>query len=202
MLGGPKHTPRRPEDPYRDVELPALAARAMEHAYAATAIGMPLLFVMEWFARLEPGFADDRIADAAVRCFVPAAVALVFAVLAVGMTERNGEKVHITHVVLDGNGVIGTHRKTSLAPGEEKTWDPGDDANVFEVKGIRVGIAICFESVHPPTCAKLRANGAEVICTGRNAPEELRKEADLVTVMTVEKHPYDDGLEARKGIEY
>jgi len=84
-------------------------------------------------------------------------------VLAVGMTERNGEKVHITHVVLDGNGVIGTHRKTSLAPGEEKTWDPGDDANVFEVKGIRVGIAICFESVHPPTCAKLRANGAEVI---------------------------------------
>lgn len=81
MLGGPKHTPRRPEDPYRDVELPALAARAMEHAYAATAIGMPLLFVMEWFARLEPGFADDRIADAAVRCFVPAAVALVFAVL-------------------------------------------------------------------------------------------------------------------------
>lgn len=47
-----------------------------------------------------------------------------------------------------------------------------------------------------------RDSGVEVICTGRNAPEELRKEADLVTVMTVEKHPYDDGLEARKGIEY
>lgn len=47
-----------------------------------------------------------------------------------------------------------------------------------------------------------RDRGVEVICTGRNAPEELRKEADLVTVMTVEKHPYDEGLEARKGIEY
>lgn len=47
-----------------------------------------------------------------------------------------------------------------------------------------------------------RGPGVEVICTGRNSPEELRKEADLVTVMTVEKHPYDEGLEARKGIEY
>ncbi len=47
-----------------------------------------------------------------------------------------------------------------------------------------------------------RDRGVEVICTGRNAPEELRKYADLVTVMTVEKHPYDEGLEARKGIEY
>lgn len=49
---------------------------------------------------------------------------------------------------------------------------------------------------------KQRDRGVEVICTGRNAPQELIKEADLVTVMTVEKHPYDDGLEARKGIEY
>jgi len=47
-----------------------------------------------------------------------------------------------------------------------------------------------------------RDRGVEVICTGRNAPEELRKEADLVTVMSLEKHPYDEGLSARKGIEY
>ncbi|NLX46945.1 MAG: cob(I)yrinic acid a,c-diamide adenosyltransferase [Euryarchaeota archaeon] len=49
---------------------------------------------------------------------------------------------------------------------------------------------------------RTRASDVEVICTGRNAPEELRREADLVTVMTVEKHPYDGGLNARKGIEY
>lgn len=47
-----------------------------------------------------------------------------------------------------------------------------------------------------------RDGGVEVVCTGRNAPEELRREADLVTAMVVEKHPYDEGLEARKGIEY
>ena len=49
---------------------------------------------------------------------------------------------------------------------------------------------------------RARSSGVEVICTGRNAPDELMKEADLVTVMTLEKHPYDEGLSARKGIEY
>jgi len=47
-----------------------------------------------------------------------------------------------------------------------------------------------------------REGGVEVVCTGRNAPDELKQEADLVTVMTVEKHPYDEGLVARKGIEF
>lgn len=96
--------------------------------------------------------------------------------IAVGMTERDGDRAHITHVLLDGNGVIGTHRKTELAPGEEKFWDPGNDANVFAFHGVRLGIAICYESVHPRICAKLRANGAEIVlapyANGTN-PDEL-----------------------------
>ena len=47
-----------------------------------------------------------------------------------------------------------------------------------------------------------REGGVEVVCTGRNAPDGLREDADLVTVMTVDKHPYDGGLVARKGIEF
>ncbi len=68
-----------------------------------------------------------------------------------------------------------------------------------------VNMAIFFDLVE---CRKVlealrsRAPGVEVVCTGRNATDELRREADLVTVMTVEKHPYDEGLNARKGIEY
>lgn len=86
--------------------------------------------------------------------------------LAVGMTELDDGKAHITHVLLDGSGVIGTHRKSALAGGDDgegRVWDAGNDANVFDIKGRRVGIAICFESVHPETCAALKANGAEFI---------------------------------------
>jgi len=41
----------------------------------------------------------------------------------------------------------------------------------------------------------------EVICTGRNAPAQLMEAADLVTEMQAIKHPYDEGVSARPGIE-
>lgn len=42
----------------------------------------------------------------------------------------------------------------------------------------------------------------EVIITGRNANDELIEKADLVTYMKEIKHPYQEGFEARKGVEY
>lgn len=41
-----------------------------------------------------------------------------------------------------------------------------------------------------------------VIITGRNAKEELMKIADLVTDMTMVKHPFRDGVKAQVGIEF
>jgi diguanylate cyclase (GGDEF)-like protein len=79
MLASQEKTAQRaPVDPYTAYELPALASRAIAHAYVATAIGMPLLFVLEWIAR-RSGFADDELGDAAARCLIPAGVALAFA---------------------------------------------------------------------------------------------------------------------------
>lgn len=46
-----------------------------------------------------------------------------------------------------------------------------------------------------------RAAHTEVILTGRNAPRELLDHADLVTEMTEHKHYYDNGTDARVGIE-
>ncbi len=42
----------------------------------------------------------------------------------------------------------------------------------------------------------------EVVLTGRNAPMELVKTADYVTEMLKIKHPFDNGVGAREGIEY
>jgi|SRR3989338_3097884 len=42
----------------------------------------------------------------------------------------------------------------------------------------------------------------EIVLTGRYAPEELKEIADLVTEMRLIKHPFSQGLKARKGIEY
>ena len=42
----------------------------------------------------------------------------------------------------------------------------------------------------------------EIVLTGRDPAEELTARADYITRMCKEKHPFDSGILARKGIEY
>jgi cob(I)alamin adenosyltransferase len=50
----------------------------------------------------------------------------------------------------------------------------------------------------------IRSRPAEVsiIATGRDAPAELREIADTVTEMRAEKHAFDEGIVAMRGIEF
>ncbi len=47
-----------------------------------------------------------------------------------------------------------------------------------------------------------RAPDKHVVVTGRNAPQALIDAADLVTEMTLVKHPFRDGVKAQPGIEF
>ncbi|MBI5231716.1 MAG: cob(I)yrinic acid a,c-diamide adenosyltransferase [Coriobacteriales bacterium] len=47
-----------------------------------------------------------------------------------------------------------------------------------------------------------RPRSVEVVLTGRNAPAEIREAADYVSWIRAEKHPFDRGVKARRGIEF
>ena len=49
---------------------------------------------------------------------------------------------------------------------------------------------------------KDRPEGLHVMVTGRDAPDSLVEEADLVTEMLEVKHPYQQGITAQRGIEF
>jgi len=49
---------------------------------------------------------------------------------------------------------------------------------------------------------KNKPEHVELVLTGRYAPQELIEAVDLVTEMKEVKHYYQQGIEARKGIEY
>ena len=51
-------------------------------------------------------------------------------------------------------------------------------------------------------CLSNRPENLHVIVTGRNAKPELVEAADLVTEMTMVKHPFRAGVKAQKGIEF
>ena len=47
-----------------------------------------------------------------------------------------------------------------------------------------------------------RPEGREVVLTGRGPADWMVEAADYVTVMGCEKHPYQRGIAARRGVEY
>ncbi|WP_170419845.1 cob(I)yrinic acid a,c-diamide adenosyltransferase [Ruegeria arenilitoris] len=49
---------------------------------------------------------------------------------------------------------------------------------------------------------KARSDRTSVFLTGRDAPQALRGYADLVTEMTEEKHPFQAGIKAQRGVDF
>ncbi len=114
---------------------------------------------------------------------------------------------------------------TCRAMGEGFTWDTKDRAR--DIAAARAAWEMARAMIADPTyrlvlldelnivlrygylpvgdvVAALRAKPRDlhVIVTGRNAPKELIEAADLVTEMTLVKHPFRAGVKAQAGIEF
>lgn len=76
-----------------------------------------------------------------------------------------------TAVLIDRNGDLrGKYRKSHLYPKEHQLFRPGDALPVFELDGLRVGIAICYELAFPQLAATLALQGAELILNPSAVP--------------------------------
>ena len=58
-----------------------------------------------------------------------------------------------------------------------------------------IGEVVDFLKTHKPPLT-------HVVLTGRNARDELIEIADLVTEMTLVKHPFRSGIKAQAGVEF
>ena len=67
--------------------------------------------------------------------------------------------------VVDANGkVLGYQSKNQLDPSEDNTWIPGTDRQLFEINGLRFGIAICHEGFRYPETVRWAARkGAHIV---------------------------------------
>ena len=89
-----------------------------------------------------------------------------------GTEHTTGAGRHIVSVVIDAQGqVLGEQTKNQLDPTEEPLYVPGDTRRLFEVNGVRIGIAICHEGFrYPETVRWAAARGAKIVfhphCTG------------------------------------
>ena len=81
----------------------------------------------------------------------------------------------------------------------------GDDPKYDMVLLDELNIVLRYDYLDLAEVVEFLSNKPEmlhVIVTGRNAKPELLEAADLVTEMTMVKHPFRAGVKAQKGIEF
>lgn len=85
-------------------------------------------------------------------------------------------------VLIDRRGqVTGRYRKSHLYPAEHRFFRPGQTLPVFDLDGLRVGVAICFEAAFPPIFSTLALGGAQVVFNPSAVPAGYEYLQDLRT---------------------
>ncbi|MCH4888271.1 hypothetical protein EZV73_11840 [Acidaminobacter sp. JC074] len=84
---------------------------------------------------------------------------------------------HISYLHISDQ--IDLYHKSHLGLKEKKLFKPGNELKVFDVKGVKVGVALCIESHIPDISQTLRLMGAEVIIMPFASPHVCGDRYDL-----------------------
>jgi predicted amidohydrolase len=82
-----------------------------------------------------------------------------------GMESVTDAGRHIVAVVIDAEGEIqGYQTKNQLDPSEDEFYVPGNTRRLFEINGVKFGVAICHEGWrYPETVRWAAARGAKIV---------------------------------------
>ncbi len=86
-------------------------------------------------------------------------------VVLVGMSEREGDKIFNTQIVVYRGALLGKYRKAILTHEDKMVFAPGRDFPVFEAKGIKFGVVICHDTSFVEPALLLRWKGARLLFT-------------------------------------
>jgi N-carbamoylputrescine amidase len=103
---------------------------------------------------------QDRVLDTVAQWARTYAVATIL-----GMERLTEAGRQIAAFVIDGRGQLqGYQTKNQLAPSEDQFYVPGDTRRLFEVNGIKFGVAICHEGWrYPETVRWAAVRGAKIV---------------------------------------
>ena len=89
--------------------------------------------------------------------------------IVIGMAEEEGGEYYNSAVLITPDGEIQSYRKNHLFHEEKLFFKKGNNGfPVFTVKGIKVGLLVCFDHMFPESARTLALQGAEIICHPSN----------------------------------
>lgn len=100
--------------------------------------------------------------------------------IVVGFAERTGDKVYNSAILIGPKGVEHIYRKLHLFNEEKNIFDQGDiPLSIQTIRGVKVGLMVCFDWAFPEVTRSLTLQGAEVICHPSNLVLTFCQEAML-----------------------
>ncbi len=133
-----------------------------------------------------------------------------------GDNYLHGEKISLSlfsNITMKSYGRQGWVDSNNIQPGDKEQAKKGlDEAKEAMLVGKydiivldEINVAVNFGLLDVDDVIKLideKPENVELILTGRCADCRLIQAADMVTEMLMVKHPYENGIQARKGIDY
>ena len=86
-----------------------------------------------------------------------------------GICEKKGEKFFNSSVIVGPEGYVGKYRKIHLFDREKLFFEPGDgEFKLFEIRGMKVGLLICWDWIFPEATRILALKGMDVLAHSTN----------------------------------
>lgn len=102
------------------------------------------------------------------------------AAIAFGFPERSGGKAYNSSMLLEPDGTRTVYRKSHLFYREKLAFAPGDSGFlVREFRGLRIGLAVCFDWFFPESFGTLARKGADLIAHSANLVLPYCQRADF-----------------------
>jgi predicted amidohydrolase len=123
----------------------------------------------------------------------------VAVILGVELVVSNGRQ--IVAMVIDKDGhVQGCQTKNQLDPSEDRFYVPGDSRRVFEVDGVKFGVAICHEGWRYPETVRWAARrGAKIVFHPQHTGNE--RQGVRLTEWGAATNPYYEKAMMMRSIE-
>ena len=85
-----------------------------------------------------------------------------------GLLELSGDSLYNSAVLIGPDGPVTTYRKVHLFYEEKQYFSPGRGFITVNIKGVKIGILVCFDHLFPEAARTLALRGAQIICHPSN----------------------------------
>ncbi|MGB2304584.1 MAG: carbon-nitrogen hydrolase family protein [Candidatus Puniceispirillales bacterium] len=112
--------------------------------------------------------------------------------IAYGYAERVHDRIYNAAQVIDAMGnSVANHRKRAIPPGlESALFDTGQHMTQFSLKGIEVGMLICYDAEFPEYMRAMAMAGAELVLV----PTALSDQWDVVAERVIPSRGFENGI--------